>query len=67
MVVATLYDKDGKVVAIGRAQTEPVNITSQSEGAFGIAVTDKAQTHKVKRFTLIADSDEHSMYQNFLC
>jgi hypothetical protein len=65
MVVATLYDKDGKVVAIGRAQTEPVNITSQSEAAFGIAVTDKAQTHKVKRFTLIADSDEYLTVPEF--
>ena len=42
-----------------------MNITSQSEAAFGIAVTDKAQTHKVKRFTLIADSDEYLTVPEF--
>ena len=28
-VIATFYDKDGKVISIGRTQAEPINIASQ--------------------------------------
>lgn len=58
-VIATLYDKDGRVIALGRAQTEPVNITSQSEAPFGLAVTEKLQTYKTKHYSLLADSDQY--------
>jgi hypothetical protein len=59
LVIATMYDKNGNVISIGRAMAEPVNITSHSEAAFGIAVTDKLQTYKVKNFSLSADSDQY--------
>ena len=59
LVIATMYDKNGNVISIGRAMSEPVNITSHSEAAFGIAITDKLQTFKVKNFSLSADSDQY--------
>lgn len=59
LVIATMYDKNGNVVSIGRAMAEPVNITSHSAAAFGIAITDKLQTYKVKNFSLSADSDQY--------
>ncbi|PWU81998.1 MAG: hypothetical protein DLM72_04160 [Candidatus Nitrosopolaris wilkensis] len=40
-VIVTLYDKDGKVISPGRAQTEQVNITTHSLAPFGIVVTEK--------------------------
>lgn len=40
-VIVTLYDKDGKVISPGRAQTEQVNITAHSLAPFEIAVTEK--------------------------
>jgi hypothetical protein len=40
-VIVTLYDKEGKVISPGRAQTEQVNITTHSLEPFGIAVTEK--------------------------
>ena len=59
LVIATMYDKNGNVISIGRAMSEPVNITSHSEAAFGIAITEKLQTYKVKEFSLSADSDQY--------
>ena len=57
-VVATLYDNDGKVIAIGRALAEPVNIPSGNQASFGIAVTEKSQTYKTKSYSLVAYSDQ---------
>ena len=59
MVVAAMYDKNGNVISIGRAMAEPVNITSHSQAAFGIAITEKLQTYKIRNFSLIADSDQY--------
>lgn len=57
-VVASLYDKDGKVIAIGRALAEPINIPSGNQASFGIAVTEKSQTYKTKSYSLVAYSDQ---------
>src|SRR4029079_10858139 len=65
MIIASLYDKDGKVIVVGRAQTEPVNISSHSQAAFDIPVTEKSQTYKVKSYSLIEDSDQYVVIPEF--
>lgn len=65
MIIATLYDKDGRVITVGRAQTEPVNISSYSESAFDLPVTEKLQTYKVKSYSLVADSDQYVTVPEF--
>jgi hypothetical protein len=65
-VIATLYDKDSKVIAIGRALAEPVNIIPNSHAAFGIVATEKLQTYKIKSYSLIADSDQYVSLPVFL-
>ena len=65
MIIATLYDKDGKVAVVGRAQTEPVNISSHSEAAFDLPVTEALQTYKVKSYSLLADSDQYVVVPEF--
>jgi hypothetical protein len=59
LAIATLYDKDGNVIAIARALAEPVNIAPNSQAAFGLAATQKLQTYKVKSYSLIGDSDQY--------
>jgi hypothetical protein len=59
-VVATLYDKDGKVIAIGRALAEPVNILPNNIANFGIAVTEKSQVHKTRGYSLMAFSTQYA-------
>jgi hypothetical protein len=59
LAIGTLYDKDGNVIAIARALAEPVNIAPNSQAAFGLVATQKLQTHKVKSYSLIVDSDQY--------
>lgn len=65
MIIATLFDKDGKIAVVGRAQTEPVNISSHSEAAFDLPVTEALQTYKVKSYTLSVDSDQYVVVPEF--
>jgi hypothetical protein len=58
-VVATLYDNDGRVIAIGRALAEPVNIPPGSFANFGIAVSERLQTHKTESYSLTAFSSPY--------
>jgi hypothetical protein len=58
-VVATLYDKDGKVIALGRALAEPVSISPDKRASFGIAVTEKKQTYKTNSYSLVAYSNQY--------
>jgi hypothetical protein len=58
-VIATLYDKDGKVIALGRALAEPVSISPDNRASFGIAVTEKKQTYKTNSYSLVAYSDQY--------
>lgn len=58
-IVGTLYDKEGKIIALGRALAEPLNIPPGNQASFGIAVTEKSQTHKIERYSLMAYSDQY--------
>jgi hypothetical protein len=59
IAVATLYDKDGRVIAIGRGLAEPKDISSNSSANFGLAIIDKLQTPKGKSYSVVADSDSY--------
>jgi hypothetical protein len=59
IAIATLYDMDGRVIAIGRGLAEPKDISSNSGASFGLAIVDKLQTPKGDRFSVVADSDEY--------
>ncbi len=63
IMIATLYDKDGSVIAIGSALAEAgpgsSNMTAASEAPFGIVITEKLQTFKTVKYLLVADSDQY--------
>ena len=65
MIIAPLYDKNRNVILVGRAQTEPVNISSHSQAAFDLPVTAAPQIFKVKRYSLLADSDQYVTIPEF--
>jgi hypothetical protein len=65
MIIAPLYDKNGDVILVGRAQTEPVNISSHSEAAFDLPVTAAPQIFRVKSYSLLADSDQYVTIPEF--
>jgi hypothetical protein len=64
IMIATLYDRDGRVVAISKALAESgpgsSNMTAGSQAPFGIAVTEKLQTYKTTRYSLVVDSDQYT-------
>ena len=64
IMIATLYDKNDRVIAIGRALAEAIpgssDIPAGSDAAFGIAITEKLQTPKTAKYSLVADSDQYS-------
>jgi hypothetical protein len=64
IMIATLYDSDGRVIAIGKALAEAgpgsSNMTAGSEAPFGIAITQELQTYKTAQYSLIVDSDRYA-------
>jgi peptide/nickel transport system substrate-binding protein len=62
-VVATLYDKGGRVIAIGEALAEGGDRVTEmepgQEAGFGIAVAERLQTYKAVRYSIVADSDQY--------
>lgn len=63
IVIATLYDKDGKVVAIGEGLVEigsrVSDLLPERNGGSAIAVAERLQTYKATRLSLVADSDQY--------
>jgi len=63
IMIATLYDNSGSVISIGKALAEASpgssDILPGTKAAFGIAITDKSQTYKTARYSLIVDSDTY--------
>jgi hypothetical protein len=64
ILIATLYDKDGKVIAIGKALAEVggpdiSDVPPQSSAAFSVVVAEKLQTYKTASYSLVTDSDQY--------
>ena len=65
VVIATLYDQEGKVVAAGRAFTEPQYLRGGEGAPFLVSVTDKSQSRKAKDYSLIVESEEYTAVPEF--
>ena len=64
-VVATLYDRDGKVVAVSKAHTEPDYLRASDETFFLVSIPDKFQANNVVDYTLVAESEEYAPVPEF--
>ncbi|MDX1372431.1 MAG: FxLYD domain-containing protein [Nitrososphaeraceae archaeon] len=58
-VIATIYDKDGKVIGLTKAITVPFSIPSKGFGAFSLVITFKSQAPKIQDFSVKAYSDKY--------
>ena len=65
-VIATLYDKQGNVVAVSRANPEPDYLRAEDSAFFVLSVPDKIQTEEIDDYTLIAESEEYAAVPEFL-
>lgn len=63
IVVATLYDKDGKVISVGKALAEASPGSSDmlpgTEAPFSVTIPEKLQTYKTAKYSLTAESDQY--------
>lgn len=65
VVVATLYDLDGNVVAVSKTHAEPDYLRTNDEMFFFVTIPDKAQASKAVDFALAAESEEYSAVPEF--
>ncbi|MBM3895908.1 MAG: DUF3426 domain-containing protein [Thaumarchaeota archaeon] len=65
VVVATLYDLDGNVVAVSKAHAEPDYLRTNDEMFFFVTIPDKSQASKGVNYALVAESEEYAAVPEF--
>lgn len=56
LVIATVYDKDEKLLGVWNAQTEPYNISPSSTASFTIPITDNNQGLRIANYSLFVNN-----------
>ena len=64
-VVATLYDRDGNVVAVSESRTQPDYLRANDESFFVIPIMDRDQTDVIVDYSLVAESEEYTAVPEF--
>jgi len=64
-VVATLYDRDGKVLTVSKIQTQPDFLRAGEESHFLVPIYEKNQSMNVVNYSIIAESDEYAAVPEF--
>ena len=64
-IIATLYDKEGKVAAVSRVHPEPDYLRADDDAFFLVTIPDKTQTSEIDDFILIAESEEYAAVPEF--
>ncbi len=65
VIIATLYDKDGKVIATSKSHTEPEYLKSGGIAPFHVLVYDKSQLQKAVDYSLMVESEEYTAVPEF--
>ncbi len=64
-VVATLYDRDGKVLTVSKVETQPDFLRAGEESHFVVPIYEKNQSINAVDYTIIAESDEYVAVPEF--
>ena len=64
-VIATLYDRDGNVVAVSQANTKPDYLRANDESFFVIPIMDKTHINAIVDYSLVAESEEYTAVPEF--
>ena len=65
VVIATLYDKDGKVVATSKTYTQPEYLKAGGITPFLVSIFDKSQSLKATDYSLMVESEEYTAVPEF--
>ncbi len=64
-IIATLYDRDGDVIAVSQARTEPDYLRANDESFFLVPILDKTQASEMVDYSLVAESEEYTAVPEF--
>jgi len=64
-VIATLYDRDGNVITVSEARTEPDYLRASGESFFLIPILDKTQANEMVDYSLVAESEVYTAVPEF--
>ena len=64
-IVATLYDRDGKVLTVSKVQTQPDFLRAGEKSHFVVPIYEKNQSMDVVDYNIIAESDEYAAVPEF--
>ena len=64
-VIATLYDRDGNVIAVSQTNTKPDYLRASDELFFLIPILDKTQASEMVDYSLVAESEEYTAVPEF--
>jgi hypothetical protein len=65
VVIATIYDKDGRVLATGKTYTEPEYLKGGGITPFLVSIPDKSQSQKAADYSLTVESEEYTAVPEF--
>ncbi len=65
VIIATLYDKEGKVVATTKSHTEPEYLKAGGITPFVVLIHDKSQSRKAVDYSLMVESEEYTAVPEF--
>lgn len=65
VIIATLYDKEGKVVATTKSRTEPEYLKAGGITPFVVLIDDKSQSQKAVDYSLMVESEEYTAVPEF--
>jgi hypothetical protein len=65
VIIATLYDRDGKVVATSKSYTEPEYLKAGGITPFVVLIEDKSQSQKAVDYSLMVESEEYTAVPEF--
>lgn len=65
VIIATLYDKEGKVVATTKSYTEPEYLKAGGITPFIVLLDDKSQSQKAVDYSLMVESEEYTAVPEF--
>jgi hypothetical protein len=64
-VIATLYDSEGKVAGVSKAQVEPDYLRAEEMAFFIVRIPDKSQINPIVDYSIIAQSEEYTAVPEF--
>ncbi len=65
IVIATLYDTEGNVAGVSKAQIEPDYLRAGDESFFLVQIPDKSQINPIVDYSIVAQSEEYTAVPEF--